>query len=86
MIIAKKDAVILYVDGDNNPGFSCGPIVYKDSKINVFRVAGGIRDLAGRKCLLLKREFTKFQSRSIQRFIYKGKYRYFDLAQYKTNC
>ena len=38
----QKDAIILYVDGDNNPGFSCGPIVHKHSKIYYTRGNTGI--------------------------------------------
>lgn len=35
----QKDSVIFYLDSDNNPGFSGGPIVYRDSKSGDYRVA-----------------------------------------------
>ena len=36
----QKDAMILYVDGHNNPGFSGGPVVFQPSGSQDFRVAG----------------------------------------------
>jgi len=35
-----KGYSLLYIDGMNNPGFSGGPVVYKDHKSNNFKVAG----------------------------------------------
>lgn len=36
----NPDAILLYVDGHNNPGFSGGPIVFRKSTGEPFRVAG----------------------------------------------
>ncbi|QWG24747.1 serine protease [Bradyrhizobium sediminis] len=42
--VGKGDATILYLDGTNNPGFSGGPVVYKDLNIpnGEMKVAGVI--------------------------------------------
>jgi len=34
------DAVVFYIDGFNNPGFSGGPIVYWDFSEHLYRIAG----------------------------------------------
>ena len=39
----QKDSVIFYIDGDNNPGFSGGPIVFRYSKSGAYRVAAVVR-------------------------------------------
>lgn len=38
----QKDAQLLFLDGHNNPGFSGGPIVFKEPNKNDFKVAGVI--------------------------------------------
>lgn len=40
---SNKDAIVLYVDGHNNPGFSGGPIVFWDKKIKKFKIGGVIK-------------------------------------------
>jgi hypothetical protein len=37
------DAVLWYVDGFNNPGFSGGPIVYWDFKTHAYRIIGVVK-------------------------------------------
>lgn len=38
----QKDAQLLFLDGHNNPGFSGGPVVFKEPNKNDFKVAGVI--------------------------------------------
>lgn len=40
---SKPDAVVLYIDGFNNPGFSGGPIVYWEFKKRAYRVLGVVQ-------------------------------------------
>ena len=40
---SNTKAIILYVDGHNNPGFSGGPIVFWDKKIKKYKVGGVIK-------------------------------------------
>jgi S1-C subfamily serine protease len=40
---SNPDAVVLYVDGFNNPGFSGGPILYWDFRQHAYRIAGVIQ-------------------------------------------
>lgn len=37
------DAIVLYIDGFNNPGFSGGPIVYWDFAAHVYRICGVVK-------------------------------------------
>ena len=37
------DAVVLYVDGFNNPGFSGGPVVYWDFTLHKYKIAGVVK-------------------------------------------
>lgn len=39
----QKDSVIFFLDGQNNPGFSGGPIVFRDTKSGQFRVAAVVK-------------------------------------------
>jgi len=43
----NPDAVVLYVDGQNNPGFSGGPIVFRPGPTEPFRVAGVVSGYKG---------------------------------------
>jgi hypothetical protein len=38
-----KDSVILYIDGQNNPGFSGGPIVFRHLASGNYRIAGVVK-------------------------------------------
>ncbi len=49
-------AGILYLDGQNNPGFSGGPIVFWHSASRSFRVAGVVRGYRNEALPVLKRE------------------------------
>ena len=40
---SKPDAVVLYIDGFNNPGFSGGPIVYWEFKKHAYRILGVVQ-------------------------------------------
>jgi S1-C subfamily serine protease len=40
---SKPDAVVLYIDGFNNPGFSGGPIVYWEFKKRAYRILGVVQ-------------------------------------------
>ena len=37
---SNPDAVVVYIDGFNDPGFSGGPIVYWDFKKRAYRIVG----------------------------------------------
>lgn len=39
----NKDAVLYFFDGHNNPGFSGGPIVYRDLEDDAYRVAAVVQ-------------------------------------------
>ena len=39
----NRDAVVLYIDGFNNPGFSGGPIVYWDFEKHAYRILGVVK-------------------------------------------
>ena len=39
----NPNAVVLYVDGFNNPGFSGGPIVYWDFSKHTYKIAGVVK-------------------------------------------
>jgi hypothetical protein len=39
----KPDAVVLYIDGFNNPGFSGGPIVYWEFQKHAYRLLGVVQ-------------------------------------------
>lgn len=43
MDATNHDAVVLYIDGFNNPGFYGGPIVYWDFDKHVYRIAGVVK-------------------------------------------
>jgi hypothetical protein len=49
-------ASILYLDGQNNPGFSGGPIVFWHAPSHSFRVAGVVRGYRNEALPVLKRE------------------------------
>lgn len=51
----QKDAIVLYVDGHNNPGFSGGPIVFREGGSGDFRVAGVIQGYRHDKTPVVKR-------------------------------
>ena len=40
--VSEKEAKILFLDGHNNPGFSGGPVVFKEQGSNDFKIAGVI--------------------------------------------
>ena len=40
---SNPDAVVLYIDGFNNPGFSGGPIVYWEFKKHAYRILGVVQ-------------------------------------------
>jgi Trypsin-like peptidase domain len=40
---ANPDAIVLYIDGFNNPGFSGGPIVFWDFTKHAYQIAGVVR-------------------------------------------
>lgn len=50
------EASILYLDGQNNPGFSGGPIVFWHSPSSSFRVAGVVRGYRNEALPVLKRK------------------------------
>ena len=50
------EASILYLDGQNNPGFSGGPIVFWHAPSHSFRVAGVVRGYRNEALPVLKRE------------------------------
>lgn len=50
------EASVLYLDGQNNPGFSGGPIVFWHSPSNSFRVAGVVRGYRNESLPVLKRK------------------------------
>jgi hypothetical protein len=52
----QTDAVIFYVDGDNNPGFSGAPIVYRHSKTGAYRVAAVVRGYRSEAFPVLKKK------------------------------
>ncbi len=39
----NRDAVVLYIDGFNNPGFSGGPILYWDFNKHAYRIVGVVK-------------------------------------------
>ncbi len=39
----QKDSIIFFIDGQNNPGFSGGPIVFRHTKSGIFRVAAVVK-------------------------------------------
>jgi S1-C subfamily serine protease len=50
------EAVVLYLDGQNNPGFSGGPIVFWHAETGMFRVAGVIGGYRNEALPVLKRK------------------------------
>jgi S1-C subfamily serine protease len=40
---SRPDAVVIYIDGFNNPGFSGGPIVYWDFSARIYRILGVVK-------------------------------------------
>jgi hypothetical protein len=50
------EASVLYLDGQNNPGFSGGPIVFWHSATGSFRVAGVVRGYRNEALPVLKRK------------------------------
>jgi hypothetical protein len=50
------EASVLYVDGQNNPGFSGGPIVFWHSESGRFRVAGVVRGYRNEALPVLKKK------------------------------
>jgi len=55
----QADSVIFYVDGDNNPGFSGGPVVYRHSKSGAYRVAAVVRGYQNEAFPVLKEKDLK---------------------------
>ena len=55
----QTDAVIFYVDGDNNPGFSGGPVVYRHSMTRAFRAAAVVRGYQNEPFPVLKKKDLK---------------------------
>ena len=49
-------AIVLYLDGQNNPGFSGGPIVFWHAETGLFRVAGVIGGYRNEALPVLKRK------------------------------
>jgi len=43
MDATNTDAIVYYIDGFNNPGFSGGPILYWDFKSHAYRIAGVVQ-------------------------------------------
>jgi len=43
IVATNPDAVVLYIDGFNNPGFSGGPIVYWDFTKHAYRILGVVK-------------------------------------------
>lgn len=41
--VRNKDAVVFYIDGFNNPGFSGGPIVYWDIGLHKYEILGVVK-------------------------------------------
>jgi len=41
--VSNPDAIVLYIDGFNNPGFSGGPIIYWDFKEHVIKILGVVK-------------------------------------------
>ena len=39
----KPDAIVIYIDGFNNPGFSGGPIVFWDFSQHVYKILGVVQ-------------------------------------------
>ena len=52
----NPQAVVLYVDGHNNPGFSGGPIVFRPSPNLPFRVAAVVKGFKGEGTPVVKRK------------------------------
>ena len=52
----NRQAVVLYVDGHNNPGFSGGPIVFRPSPSLPFRVAAVVKGFRGEGAPIVKRK------------------------------
>ena len=50
------EALVLYLDGQNNPGFSGGPIVFWHSASGSFRVAGVVRGYRNEALPVLKKK------------------------------
>lgn len=51
-----KSAMIIYVDGHNNPGFSGGPIVFRPGGSGEFRVGGVVQGYRNEALPVLKRK------------------------------
>lgn len=51
-----RRAVIVYVDGHNNPGFSGGPIVFRPNPNSPFRVAAVVKGFRGEGTPVVKRQ------------------------------
>lgn len=43
IVATNPDAIVLYIDGFNNPGFSGGPIVYWDFAKQAYRIVGVVK-------------------------------------------
>ena len=54
----KPDAVIMFVDGHNNPGFSGGPLVFRPASKKRFQVAGVVRGYIHEKLPIKKNDNT----------------------------
>ena len=52
----NPQAIILYIDGHNNPGFSGGPIVFRPGPNSPFRVAAVVKGFRGEATPVVKRE------------------------------
>lgn len=50
---------VLFLDGINNPGFSGGPVCFKDSKTNNYKIAGLINSYRNNKCPVFKNDGDK---------------------------
>lgn len=52
----NPQAIMLYIDGHNNPGFSGGPIVFRPSPNSPFRVAAVVKGFRGEATPVVKGE------------------------------
>ena len=50
---------VLFLDGINNPGFSGGPVCFKDSKSNKYKIAGLINSYRNNKSAVFKEDGIK---------------------------
>ena len=41
--LSEQNAIVLYIDGFNNAGFSSGPIIYRDFSDHQYRIFGVVQ-------------------------------------------